>query len=158
MNKRFNDYLSSLTPKRRDIAQEAIEQFLKGESENVTEINSPTRIYNYFHDLALNDVECFEVLYLNHSFKPLKRVCIATGGITEVCVDLRIIFKEALLCNATQLVCAHNHPSGSIRPSRQDDILTQSIKKASEIMRIRLVDHVIIADGAYYSYQEVGGL
>jgi len=73
-----------------------------------------------------------------------------------VSVDVRIIMREAVLCNATILAACHNHPSGSIRPSQQDNALTQSLKKACEVMRIHFLDHVIVTDGAYYSYHEEG--
>ena len=71
-------------------------------------------------------------------------------------VDIRIIMREAVLSNATVLAVCHNHPSGSLRPSSSDDQLTKSLKQACDIMRIHLSDHVIITDGAYYSYHEEG--
>ena len=83
-------------------------------------------------------------------------VRISRGGISETAVDIRIILKEALLCNATVVALCHNHPSNSVRPSKDDDRLTERVKKACDIMRIYLLDHVIITDGAYYSYQEQG--
>jgi DNA repair protein RadC len=64
--------------------------------------------------------------------------------------------REAVLSNATIIAVCHNHPSGSITPSKMDDQLTQSLKKACEVMRIFFLDHVIIADGCYYSYHEEG--
>ena len=158
MNKRFNDYLSSLTPKRRDIAAEAVKEFLKGESENTSEISTAVRVYNLCHDMALLDVEHFDVLLLNQARKLIKRFTLSTGGLTEVSVDVRVMLREALLNNATILVAVHNHPSGSISPSRCDDQITQAIKKACEIMKIYFQDHVIIGDGVYYSYHESGRL
>ena len=95
---------------------------------------------------------------LNQSFKLIKEECISHGGITETAVDIRIIIKDALLCNTTILAVCHNHPSGSKRPSRQDDQLTDRIRKACELMRIYFLDHVIITDGSYYSYREEGRL
>lgn len=71
---------------------------------------------------------------------------------------MRIIIKDALLCNTTVLAVCHNHPSGNKRPSRQDDQLTDRIRKACELMRIYFLDHVIITDGNYYSYREEGRL
>jgi DNA repair protein RadC len=71
-------------------------------------------------------------------------------------VDIRIIIREAVLANATILAVGHNHPSGNITPSRQDDALTNSIKKACELMRLHFMDHVIITDGQYFSYHESG--
>ena len=123
------------------------------------ELNSATRVYNHMHPLMQDlDVEEFWVLLLNQSFRLIKKVRIAHGGISEVSVDVRIIMREAVLSNATILAVCHNHPSGSIRPSRQDDDLTLSIKKACDVMRLYLMDHVIITDGQYFSYHESGRL
>ena len=158
MNKRFNDYLSTLTPKKRDLAAEAVLEFLKGESSEVTQIYTASQIFNSCRDMCLLDVEHFDVILLNQNYRVIKRVNISKGGITEVSVDIRIIFRECLLNNATALICVHNHPSGNLKPSKCDNDLTTSINKASQIMRIKLLDHVIISDGAYYSYKEDGKL
>jgi DNA repair protein RadC len=123
------------------------------------ELGTATRIYNQMHPVLQDkDVEEFWVLCLNQDFRLIRKFCLARGGISEVSVDVRIIIREAVLCNATVLAVCHNHPSGSIRPSKQDDLLTQSIRKACELMRLRLLDHVIVADGRYYSYHETGQL
>jgi len=63
-----------------------------------------------------------------------------------------------VLCNATVLALAHNHPSNNPTPSSDDDRITQRVKKACEIMRIHMLDHVIVTDGQYYSYHEQGRL
>lgn len=68
------------------------------------------------------------------------------------------MMREAVLSNATILAAVHNHPSGCLTPSKCDDMLTMAIKKACEVMRIHFLDHVIVTDGAYYSYHEVGKL
>ena len=132
----------------------------QGESpEERPDLSTATKVYRHMHPLMQDlDTEEFWVLYLNQGQKLIKKARIAHGGITEVSVDIRIIMRDALFCNATILVVCHNHPSGSIRPSRQDDELTKSISRACETMRLRLADHVIIADGAYYSYHEEGRL
>ena len=130
-----------------------------GSAEERPELTSATRIYNYMRPLLQDkDVEEFWVLFLNQGNRLIKRQCIAHGGISEVSVDIRIIIRDAVLCNATILVVCHNHPSGSIRPSRQDDALTQSIQKACALMRLHLMDHVIVTDGQYFSYHEAGKL
>ncbi len=103
-------------------------------------------------------VEEFHALMLNQRLKIIKKVRISHGGLTETPADVRVIMKEALLCNATAMAVCHNHPSGNARPSRQDDELTRIIKNACETMRIRLIDHVIITDGNYYSYNDEGKL
>jgi len=121
------------------------------------ELSTATRIYNHMHPLMQDlDVEEFWVLFMNQNFRLIKKLRIAHGGISEVSVDVRIIIREAVLCNTTIMTVCHNHPSGSIAPSRQDDALTLQIKKACELMRIHFMDHVIITDGHYYSYHEDG--
>lgn len=155
MNKTFIDYLSTLTPKRRDLAQEAIAQYLKGEAGDVKKVSNSFAIYNLCRDMSLLDVEHFDILLINQNFKLIKRVNISSGGLTEVATDVRIIFRECLLNNATVLACVHNHPSGGITPSKPDDELTVSIKRACNLMRIHLLDHIIVGDG-YYSYRDNG--
>ena len=121
------------------------------------DMSTATRIYNYMLPKMqdLNHEE-FGVLLMNQNYKLLKAERISIGGITETSADIRIIMREAVLNNATILAVCHNHPSGSISPSRQDDMLTQSIQKACQLMRIHFLDHVIVTDGAYYSYHEQG--
>lgn len=123
------------------------------------DIGSATAIYNYMHPRMQDlDVEEFHILLMNQDFKLIKAERISHGGITETAVDIRIIMKEVLLNNATVLAACHNHPSGNIRPSRMDDQLTERIRKACDIMRVHFLDHVIVTDGAYYSYREKGRL
>ena len=129
------------------------------EAEQRADLGSATAIYNYMHPkLQDQDVEEFHVLLLNQAFKLIKQVCISHGGITETAVDIRVIMREALLNNATVLVACHNHPSGNLNPSAQDDNLTRAIKKACDTLRIFFLDHVIITDGNYFSYHEQGKL
>ncbi len=80
------------------------------------------------------------------------------GGLTGTAVDIRLILREALMRQTPTVVFAHNHPSGNKRPSREDDLLTESLNNSCKIMRLRLLDHVIITDGDYYSYREEGKL
>ena len=123
------------------------------------DLGTATRIYNHMHPLLQDkDVEEFWVLLMNQSYRLIKKVCIAHGGISEVTVDIRIIMREAVLSNTTILAACHNHPSGSITPSKNDDQLTLSLKRACDVMRIHFLDHVIVADGCYFSYHEQGRL
>ena len=120
-------------------------------------LDSASKIYRHMHHLMQDlDVEEFWVLLLNQHYRLIKKVRISHGGITETAVDVRIIIREAVLVNATILAVCHNHPSGSLSPSRADDELTKTIQKACEIMRIHFMDHVIVTDGQYYSYHELG--
>ena len=116
-----------------------------------------TLIYNYMHPVLQDcDVEEFWLLLMNQNHRLIKKLRISHGDITEVAVDIRIIMREAVLANATILAVCHNHPSGSLRPSKADDELTASLRQACQVMRIHFLDHVIITDGAYYSYHEEG--
>ena len=120
------------------------------------DLSSATKIYRHMHQLMQDlDVEEFWVLLLNQHYRLIKKVRISHGGITETAVDIRIIIREAVLANATILAVCHNHPSGSLSPSRADDELTKTIQKACELMRIYFMDHVIVTDGQYYSYHEL---
>ena len=121
------------------------------------DLGTATRIYNHMHPVMQDlDVEEFWLLLMNQNFRLIKKLRISHGGITEVAVDIRIVMKEALLAGATIMAVCHNHPSGSLKPSRADDDLTRSIQQASQVMRIHFMDHVIITDGNYYSYHEQG--
>ena len=126
-------------------------------AEERPDVGTATLIYNHMHPtLQDKDVEEFWVLLMNQNHRLIKKMCIAHGGISEVSVDIRIIIREAVLVNATILAVCHNHPSGSLKPSQMDNDLTYSIQNACRLMRIRFLDHVIVTDGAYYSYHEEG--
>ena len=121
------------------------------------DLGTATRIYNYMHPMMQDlDVEEFWLLLMNQNYRLIKQVRLSHGGITEVAVDIRIIMREAVLANATILAVCHNHPSGNLNPSVQDNQLTATLQNACKLMRIHLLDHVIITDGAYFSYHEEG--
>lgn len=121
------------------------------------DLGTACRIYNHMHPIMQDlDVEEFWCLFINHNYKLIKKFRVSRGGLTETAVDVRIIMREAVVSNATILAVCHNHPSGNLTPSKCDDELTKSIKRACEVMRIHFLDHVIITDGAYYSYHEQG--
>lgn len=123
------------------------------------DLGTATRIYNHMHPMMQDlDVEEFWLLLMNQNYRLIKKVRISHGGITEVAVDIRIIMREAVLANATIMAVCHNHPSGSLRPSQQDNQLTNNLKSACDVMRIHFLGHVIITDGHYFSYHESGRL
>lgn len=130
------------------------------DAEERLDMGSATAIYNLMlprmQDL---DVEEAWIVLMNQHYRLIKDpIRISHGGISETAVDVRIAIKEALLANATILALCHNHPSNNIKPSREDDKLTERVKKACEVMRIHFLDHLIITDGHYYSYHEQGRL
>ena len=122
-------------------------------------ISSAEAIYTFMLPLMRDlDIEQAWVMLLNQNFKLIKAERISSGGITETAVDVRQIMKLAVVNNATVIALAHNHPSNNPTPSRDDDSITQRLKKACDIMRIHLLDHVIVTEGNYYSYFESGRL
>ena len=123
------------------------------------DLGSSIAIYNFLHPMMADlQVEEAHLLLMNQNFKLLKHVKLSVGGITDTSVDVRRIMREAVMCNATIVALAHNHPSGSPYPSKDDDRLTTQIHKACEVMRLFYMDHVIITDGAFYSYHDNGKL
>ncbi len=100
--------------------------------------------------------EEFWVLYLNHSHRIISAERVSQGGLVATVVDVRILLKNALDRMATGLILCHNHPSGSLRPSTQDDALTKKITEAGRLLDIAVLDHVIIGQNGYYSYRDEG--
>lgn len=100
--------------------------------------------------------EVFGVLFLGQAGWVKTFEILSEGGITSTTVDLRLIFKRALEEGAVSLVIFHNHPSGSLRPSKADEQLTHKLAQASKIMDIKLLDHIIVGDNGYLSFADEG--
>ncbi|MCQ2128173.1 MAG: DNA repair protein RadC [Bacteroidaceae bacterium] len=123
------------------------------------EMSDASKVYEYMHP-RMQDLDTEEgwALFLNQKCRLIKAVRLSHGGISGTLIDVRIVMKEAVLCNATVMILCHNHPSNNMRPSRDDERLTDRMKKACDIMAINFLDHVIIGDGSYYSFREEGKL
>ena len=102
------------------------------------------------------ETEQFWDLYLNNANKVLSKQKISDGGMTATVVDVRLILKRALELNATGLILCHNHPSGTLMPSKADAVVTDKIKKAAQFMDIQVLDHLIITDRSYFSFADQG--
>lgn len=102
--------------------------------------------------------EDFYVIYLNRANKAIHFMHVSSGGLSGTVVDVRMIFSAGLLCGATSMVVAHNHPSGSLRPSQLDDKMTKQLVEAGKLMNITVLDHLILTETAYYSYADEGRL
>jgi DNA repair protein RadC len=102
--------------------------------------------------------EVFAVLFLNQANKVNHFEIISEGGITGTVADPRIILKKALAENAVNIILCHNHPSGSLKPSRADEELTQKIKEAAKYLDITVMDHIIVSEAGYYSFADEGVL
>lgn len=110
----------------------------------------------YWDENKINLVEEFKVLFLNRSNRVLQILSVSSGGITGTVADPRIILATALKLGSCNLVLAHNHPSGSLRPSRADEDLSNKIKYAAQFHDISVMDHIIITEESYYSFAEQG--
>ncbi len=100
--------------------------------------------------------EEFWVVYLNRGNKILEVKNVSSGGITGTVFDMRLVFKDAILLESTNIILCHNHPSGNLTPSEADKDLTDKTKEAGKLMSIEVLDHLIIADQGYYSFADEG--
>lgn len=105
----------------------------------------------------LNNEE-FWVLTLSKANRVISRECVSRGGTAATVVDAKMVFKCAIDRLASGVVLVHNHPSGNLTPSPEDDRLTARLKSGAELLDIRVVDHVIIAPTGFYSYNDKGRL
>ena len=125
-------------------------------------INSSKDLFNYITPLLADlDHEEFWAVYLSNRNKVLGRQRISMGGLTNVSVDLRIIFRGAIECKAVSIMVAHNHPSGSLKASPEDKNLTRSIMEAGKVLDIKLLEHIIVGIAPtgqvdYYSFHDNG--
>ena len=108
-----------------------------------------TKLKDYRH-------EVFAVLFLNRANKVNHFEIVSEGGITGTVADPRIILRKALEQDAVNLILCHNHPSGSLKPSRADEQLTAKIKEAARFLDIVVLDHVIVSEDGYYSFADEG--
>ena len=100
--------------------------------------------------------EEFWVLYLNNSNKVIHKSQLSKGGITGTVVDIRLIFKTALENRAISIILTHNHPSGKLQASDADKDITKKLKVAGEQLDIKVLDHIIITENGYLSFQDEG--
>ena len=114
--------------------------------------------YEYFADMRDLPLEECRVLLLRQNHSIIASAMVSRGGIAGTAVDVREVMRLAVVNRATAIVLCHNHPSGNLSPSREDDGLTRRVAEAGRVMNIRLLDHIIVAEAGYYSYSEDGKL
>ena len=137
---------------------------MQGEISNdkVLILNDSNDLFNYMSPLIADiDHEEFWAIYLNNAKRVIGRQRIASGGQTSTAVDIRMVFRGALECKAVSLMVAHNHPSGSLRPSPEDKHLTRQLSEAGNLLQIKLHEHIIIGlmpngQTSYYSFHDEG--
>ena len=130
--------------------------------ENIEEtptLNTPDKVFAtmryHFADLQHEE---FWAIYLNNAKRMISKIRISQGGVSATIVDPKIILRYAIENLATAIILVHNHPSGNLMPSREDDNQTERIAKAAKLFDIQLVDHLIVAAGDFYSYANEGRL
>lgn len=111
---------------------------------------------HYWDQDKINLMEEFKVLFLNRSNRVLQILSVSSGGLTGTIADPRLILATALKLGSCNLVLAHNHPSGSLKPSRADEELSKKIKYAAQFHDITVLDHIIITEEGFYSFAEEG--
>ena len=129
----------------RKSQQEVLERQQISSSKDAFEILQP-----HLSDLQTEE---FWAIFLNHQNKILYKTCLFRGGIASSVADVRVVFKTALEHFSTQIIVAHNHPAGSLKPSKEDINITQKIKDAGKLLDIDLLDHLILTQNKYYSFQ-----
>ena len=125
----------------------------------VSSLNTPDLIAKVFMDVyemgSLAEESVYG-LFLNTALKPIGISKISQGSVNSSIVSTRSLFIRALLCGAVCLVLVHNHPSGECSPSTEDGLVTRKIRDASRLLDLKLVDHIIVGRGSYYSFKEHG--
>lgn len=109
-----------------------------------------------FPDETIDYRESFKVIYMNRSNHVLGCLTVSEGGPCSTAVDVKLILQGALLTNASGVIIAHNHPSGNLKPSEPDKIMTERIRKALTVMEVNLLDHLIVTRESYFSFVDEG--
>ncbi len=138
--------ITALELGRRRRLEEALER---------PKVTSSKAVFNIMQPIIgeLNHEE-FWVLYLNNSNKIIYKNQLSSGGITGTLVDIRMLFKKALELSTIAVILCHNHPSGSLKPSKADLDLTRKIQEAGKILDIKVLDHLLITEKAYFSFAD----
>ena len=122
-----------------------------------TVISTSKQVAEYLRAMIKDySYEVFGVIFLNQSNKINHFEIISRGGITGTVADPRVILKKALDTEATSIILCHNHPSGSLKPSRADEDITAKIKEAARYLDIKVADHLIVSEQGYYSFADEG--
>ncbi|WP_341216560.1 DNA repair protein RadC [uncultured Wocania sp.] len=126
-----------------------------GEALEKNKITSSTSVFELMQPIIGElQHEEFWIIYMNNSNKVIQKNQLSKGGITGTLVDVRLVLKNALQLGATGLILTHNHPSGTLKPSEADKQITQKLKVAAESLDIKVLDHLIITEKAYFSFAD----
>lgn len=121
----------------------------------VLKINSSKDVFELLQPIVGElQHEEFWIVYVNNSNTILHKEQLSKGGITSTLVDVRLVLKQALGYGAVGLILAHNHPSNTLKPSTADKHITTKLKTAAEALDIKVLDHLIITEKAYFSFAD----
>lgn len=155
----LDNLFSSLTPGRKKVAVAAVEMYKRQQSVQIERraIRMSKDIFDLMQPLiGLLQNEEFWVIAMNNDSKVIKKVRLSVGGIDFSPVDIRLLIRVLIEAGATCFAVVHNHPSGNNHPSTQDRNLTEEIKKAGNVLNLKLIDHVIITNKTFYSFSDEG--
>ena len=120
------------------------------------QFHSSEEVYKNMKDYQKADREMFLLLFLNAKNTVLSIETHTIGTIDSCAVYPREVFKSAILNNASSIICVHHHPSGDCLPSESDIIITRQLVYAGQLLQIKVLDHIIIGEGRYYSFGDEG--
>lgn len=133
-------------------------QIKNSEREKITSSKKASEILAPFYKDLIDYKELSYMILLNRSGRIIGVHKLSEGGRCSTIVDIRIVFQVAILAGATALILSHNHPSGELKASSNDDILTKRIQEAGKLLEIEVLDHLILTSEGYYSYADEGKL
>jgi len=119
-------------------------------------VREPSEAVERFKFLEISDREQFVTLHLDKGNRPICWDRVSVGTLDEVGVNPREVFKTALLSNASAMIFMHNHPSGRVEPSPEDRNITRKLLEVAQLLGIKILDHLIIGEGAFFSFREHG--
>lgn len=131
---------------------------IKEKAKSVNAVKIPAHAAAIFAQYANRKVEHFLIITLNGAHEVIKLHEITKGLVNRTLIHPREVFRPAIKDNATAIICAHNHPSGNTEPSPEDREITTMLKKAGQLLGITVLDHMIISNRGFFSFQENGDL
>lgn len=143
--------------------KKSVEYTLKAEKKEfpIEKMNSSEKAYEYAKKFYFDDIEIYEsvfVILVNRALNTIGHAKISQGGVSSSIVDARIVAKYAIESLCSGVILVHNHPSGNVRPSTEDNEMTKNIERCLSVFGISLLDHLIITNEHYYSYKDEGRL
>lgn len=125
------------------------------DAQKITKITSSQSVFELLQPkMGELQHEEFWIVYLNNSNRVLQTTQLSKGGITGTLVDVRLVMRQALELGSVALILAHNHPSGTLKPSNADKQITQKLKSAAQALDLKVLDHLIITQKAYFSFAD----